>query len=238
MVLRTRAEEAETNAITMEAALLVRREGRGRRAGGRQAGGMAGLEALCPEPGKPSVAGGGSALLMVLRLTLVRLPPPHPPPPQNAKDQFVRMSADFDNFRKRSASEKSALAASVKGDTVMTLVPLVDNFELAKASIKVESEGEARIDTAYQGLYKQMVELFRGLGLEAVPGVGAPFDPELHEAIMREPSDDVPDGTVLEEFRKGFSLGGKLLRPAMVKVSFSEAPAPAAAEAEPAAASE
>ena len=63
-----------------------------------------------------------------------------------------------------------------------------------------------------------MVESFRGLGVEAVPGVGAPFDPELHEAIMREESDDVPDGTVLREFRRGFRLGDKLLRAAMVQV--------------------
>ena len=67
-------------------------------------------------------------------------------------------------------------------------------------------------------------------------GVGSPFDPSLHDGIMREASEDVPDGTVLEEFRKGFTLGGKLLRPAMVKVSFSDAPAaPAAAAADAAA---
>lgn len=67
----------------------------------------------------------------------------------------------------------------------------------------------------------------KSLGVDAVDTVGALFDPELHEAIMREPSDEVPDGTVLMEFRKGFRMGERLLRPAMVKVSFSEA-APAA----------
>lgn len=69
-----------------------------------------------------------------------------------------------------------------------------------------------------QGLYKQLVETFKGLGVEAVPGVGEPFDPEFHDAIMKEPNDDVPDGTVLQEFRKGFRIGGTLLRPGMVKV--------------------
>ena len=144
------------------------------------------------------------------------------------KEQFVRLSADFDNFRKRTAAERDALKASVKGDTLLALLPLVDNFELAKSQLKLESEGEKKVDAAYQGRYKQMVETFRGLGLEAVEGVGGPFDPELHEAIMREPSEDVPDGTILEEFRKGFMLGERLLRPAMVKVSFSDAPAAAA----------
>lgn len=145
------------------------------------------------------------------------------------KDQFVRLTADFENFRRRSNEEKDGLRASVKGDTVMALVPLIDNFELAKGQVKPATEGEAKIDAAYQGLYKQMVELFRGLGVEAVPGVGSPFDPAVHDAIMREPSAEVPEDTVLEEFRKGFRLGEKLLRPAMVKVSFApEGGAPAA----------
>ena len=69
-----------------------------------------------------------------------------------------------------------------------------------------------------QGVYKQMVEAFRSLGVEAVPGPGNPFDPEVHEAIMREENDDVPDGTVLKEFRRGFKLGSQLLRAAMVQV--------------------
>ncbi len=63
-----------------------------------------------------------------------------------------------------------------------------------------------------------MVETFRNLGVEAVPGVGHPFDPNFHEAIVSEPNDDVPDGTVLQEFRKGFQCGDRLIRPAMVKV--------------------
>ena len=63
-----------------------------------------------------------------------------------------------------------------------------------------------------------MVDTFRNLGVEAVPGVGHPFDPNFHEAIVSEPNDDVPDGTVLQEFRKGFQCGDRLIRPAMVKV--------------------
>lgn len=73
-----------------------------------------------------------------------------------------------------------------------------------------------------------MVDIMKGLGVDTVDTVGAPFDPEIHEAIMREPNDEVPDGTVLMEFRKGFRMGERLLRPAMVKVSFNEAAPPAA----------
>ncbi|KAK9828577.1 hypothetical protein WJX72_000837 [[Myrmecia] bisecta] len=148
---------------------------------------------------------------------------------QRAKEQYIRLNADFDNFRKRSANEKASLADSVRGDVVVKLVPLVDSFEQAKGAIKAESDAEQKIETAYQGIYKQMVEIFRSLGVEAVPGVGAPFDPNFHDAIMREANEDVPDGTVLQEFRKGFRVGDKLLRPAMVKVSYSEAPAAPAA---------
>ena len=77
------------------------------------------------------------------------------------------------------------------------------------------------LELRLQGLYKQMVESFKSLGVEATPGVGFPFDPNFHDAIMQEPNDDVPDGTVLAEFRKGFKLGDKLLRAAMVKVTIS-----------------
>ncbi len=72
-----------------------------------------------------------------------------------------------------------------------------------------------------------MVDILKALGVEPVDTVGAAFDPELHEAIMREPNDDVPDGTVLLEFRKGFRMGERLLRPAMVKVSFTDSPSAA-----------
>ena len=141
---------------------------------------------------------------------------------KSTKDQFVRLTADFENYRKRSQNEQEALKSKVKGDTLAELLPLIDNFELAKQQIKLETEGEEKIDAAYQGLYKQMVETFRGMGLEAVPGVGSPFDPEVHEAIMREHSDEFEEDSVMEEFRKGFLLGERLLRPAMVKVAYNE----------------
>ena len=141
---------------------------------------------------------------------------------KTTKDQFVRLTADFENFRKRSQSEQEDLKTKVRGDTLLELLPLIDNFDLAKQQLKIETEGEERIANAYNGLYKQMVELFRGLGLEATPGVGSEFDPEVHEAIMREHSDEFDDGIVSEEFRKGFSFKDRLLRAAMVKVAFKE----------------
>ena len=141
---------------------------------------------------------------------------------KSTKDQFVRLTADFENFRKRSLNEQEELKTKVRGDTLLELLPLIDNFDLAKQQLKIETEGEEKIAKAYDGLYKQMVELFRGLGLEATPGVGTEFDPEVHEAIMREHSDEFDEGIVSEEFRKGFMFKERLLRAAMVKVAFKE----------------
>jgi len=150
---------------------------------------------------------------------------------QDMTDKFLRLSADFDNFKKRSATERDRTRQTVKGDVVTQFLPLVDNFELAKSQVKCNTEEEEKINNSYQGLYRQMVDVFKALGVEAVDSVGQPFDPNVHEAIMREPNDDVPDQTVLEEFRRGFTLGDRLIRPAMVKVSTSDAPTPTAGEA-------
>ncbi|KAF5829589.1 GrpE-domain-containing protein [Dunaliella salina] len=157
---------------------------------------------------------------------------------QTAKDQLLRLNADFDNFRRRSAGEKEAIASKVTGDVVAELLPLVDNFELARTQVKVGSEGENKINSSYQALYKQLVDVMRGFGIEAVPTVGVAFDPEVHDAMMREHSDEIPDGHISQEFRKGFKMGEKLVRPAMVMVSMGpasppEAPAPPQEEPAP-----
>lgn len=150
---------------------------------------------------------------------------------KETQDKYMRLSADFDNFRKRSATEKGQLKETVTSDVILKLLPIIDNFELARSQVTPANEGEEKINNSYQGLYKQMVDAFKDFGVEPVEGAGALFNPEVHEAIMREPNDDVPDGTVLEEFRKGFLLKGKLIRAAMVKVSHSDVQP--AAESEP-----
>lgn len=148
------------------------------------------------------------------------------------KDQYRRLQADFDNFRSRADQEKSKSGAAAKARVLEQLLPVIDNFEIAGKSIKTETEAEQKINDSYQNLYRQTVEIFRNLGLEAVPTVGTPFDPEMHDGVMREENDDVPDGEVLEEFRKGFKYKDELLRPAMVKVAVSTAPPPPAEGAE------
>lgn len=137
---------------------------------------------------------------------------------KQSKEALLRLNADFQNFRNRTEREKGEIEDRVKGQVLEELIPLIDNFEAAKQYIKPESDGEKKIESSYQGLYKQMVDLFKKMGIEAVPTVGKPFDPAVHEAIARIPG-DVTEDTVAQEFRKGFRISGRLIRPAMVSVT-------------------
>ncbi|KDP32732.1 hypothetical protein JCGZ_12024 [Jatropha curcas] len=137
----------------------------------------------------------------------------------SGKEKYIRLQADFDNFRKRSEKERLNVRSDAQGEVIESLLPMVDNFERAKQQLKPETEKEKKIDTSYQGIYKQFVEIMRSLQVAVVATVGKPFDPSLHEAIAREESQEYEEGIIIQEFRRGFLLGDRLLRPAMVKVS-------------------
>ncbi|KAF8052284.1 hypothetical protein N665_1576s0005 [Sinapis alba] len=140
------------------------------------------------------------------------------------RNRLIRISADFDNFRKRTERERLNLVSNAQGEVVENLLSVLDNFERAKSQIKVETEGEEKVTNSYQSIYKQFVEILGSLGVVTVETVGKQFDPMLHEAIMREDSAEYEEGIVLEEYRKGFLLGERLLRPSMVKVSAGPGP--------------
>ena len=146
------------------------------------------------------------------------------------KDQYLRLNADFDNFRKRTEKEKTQLSETTRGKFMEALLPVLDNFELAKANVKPESEEAEKVQSSYQVLYTQMMDLLSAQGLNVVDGVGSKFDPNIHEAIMKEESTEAEDDTVLEEFRKGYVIGEKLIRAAMVKVAVNPAGAAPAAD--------
>ena len=133
--------------------------------------------------------------------------------------QFTRLNADFDNFRKRTAKQQEELEAKVKCNTISALLEVVDNFERARSQIKPQNEGEMVIHKSYQGVYKQLVDAFKKLGVSPMRSEGQEFDPNLHEAVMREPTDQYPEGTVIEEFVRGYVLEERVLRHAMVKVA-------------------
>ncbi|HBW56656.1 MAG TPA: nucleotide exchange factor GrpE [Oscillatoriales bacterium UBA8482] len=133
--------------------------------------------------------------------------------------QYRRLAADFDNFRKRTQKEKEDLEISIKASTLKPLLPVVDNFDRARSQIKPQTDAESNIHKSYQGVYKLMVDCLKQLGVAVMRPEGEPFDPNLHEAVMREPTDAYPEGTVIEDLMHGYQLGEKVLRHAMVKVA-------------------
>ncbi|NEO71125.1 nucleotide exchange factor GrpE [Moorena sp. SIO3H5] len=140
------------------------------------------------------------------------------------KSQYIRIAADFENFRKRSTKEKEDLEHQVKGNTITELLSVVDNFERARTQIKPQNDGEMSIHKSYQGVYKQLVDSLKRLGVAAMRPEGQEFDPNLHEAVMREPTDDYQEGVVIEQLMRGYLLGERVLRHAMVKVAAAAEP--------------
>jgi molecular chaperone GrpE len=144
--------------------------------------------------------------------------------------QYRRLAADFDNFRKRTQKEKEELDTQVKCATITELLPVIDNFDRARAQLKPANEGEMEIHRSYQTVYKQMVECLKRIGVSPMRPEGEEFDPNLHEAVIRESTADYPEGTVTEELRRGYMLGDRVLRHAMVKVATAPEPIDASFE--------
>lgn len=134
-------------------------------------------------------------------------------------NQCVRIAADFDNFRKRTEREKGEIELRVKRDAISELLPVIDSFERARTHIKPQTDEEVNIHKSYQGVYKQLVDCLKRIGVSPMRVEGQPFDPNFHDAIMREPTHEHPEGTVIEELRRGYLLGELVLRHALVKVA-------------------
>ena len=135
------------------------------------------------------------------------------------KKRYITLAAEFDNFRKRTAKEKEELETKIKGKTLMEILGVVDNFERARTQIKPANDGEMGIHKSYQGVYKTLVDSLKRLGVSPMRPEGQPFDPSYHEAMMREYTDEHPEGTVVEQLVRGYTLGEQVLRHALVKVA-------------------
>ena len=138
---------------------------------------------------------------------------------ETLRNQYVRISADFDNFRKRQSRDQDDLKTQLVSKTLTSILPIVDNFERARQQLKPESEEAQALHRSYQGLYKQLVEVLKQQGVAPMRVVGQQFDPNLHEAVLREPSDEFEEDFIVEELQRGYHLEGKVLRHALVKVS-------------------
>ena len=157
---------------------------------------------------------------------------------ENLNGQYVRLAADFDNFRKRQSRDNDDLRLQITCSTLGEILPVVDNFERARQQLNPQHEEAQSLHRSYQGLYKQLVEVFKQLGVSPMRVEGEPFDPSLHEAVLREESHDHPEDVVIEELQRGYQLSGRVLRHALVKVSMGPGPAAPAGAEDPAPASE
>ena len=140
------------------------------------------------------------------------------------KAQYARLAADFENFRRRTTNEKENLEIQARKNVITELLPVVDNFERARTQLKPETDGEKAIHTSYQGVYKTLVECLKKMGVSAMRPEGKEFDPNFHEAMLREQTDEYPEGTVMEQLMRGYVLGDTILRHAMVKVAVPKDP--------------
>ena len=140
------------------------------------------------------------------------------------RGQYMRIAADFDNFRKRQSRDQDDLKIQLTCSTLSEILPVVDNFDRARQQLDPQGEEAQALHRSYQGLYKQLVDVLKQLGVAPMRVVGQEFDPTLHEAVLREPSDAHPEDVVIEELQRGYHLNGKVLRHAMVKVSMGPGP--------------
>ncbi len=141
------------------------------------------------------------------------------------RSQYMRIAADFDNFRKRQSRDQDDLRLQLTCSTLSEILPVVDNFERARQQLEPEGEEAQALHRSYQGLYKQLVDVLKQLGVSPMRVVGQAFDPTLHEAVLREPSDQQFEDIIIEELQRGYHLNGRVLRHALVKVSMGPGPA-------------
>ncbi len=134
---------------------------------------------------------------------------------QKEKDKYIRLYAEYDNFRKRSQKEREGLYDAVKCDTVAKFLPVYDNLERA---LKQET-ADAAYKKGVEMTMTQLAGVFEKLGVKPIEALGQPFDAKLHNAVMHVEDESVGENTVVEEFQKGFVLGNKVIRFSMVKVA-------------------
>lgn len=134
------------------------------------------------------------------------------------RDLALRTQADFENYKKRTAREKDEAIKYANSSLLERLVPIVDNFELGLSAARGEGE-DSPVLAGMSMVLKQLTDFLSDNGLRPIDAVGQKFDPNLHEAIAHEASDEIPEGKVIRQTRRGYRLKDRLLRPAAVVVS-------------------
>lgn len=134
---------------------------------------------------------------------------------QEKKDRLLRLQADFDNFRRRSAKEREEISAVVTQNFCKDMLPLLDNFERAMAA---ETKDVEAFQKGVEMIFTQFQEILKKNGLEHIEAVGQKFDPNFHQAVMRVEDPEREDDTVAQELQKGYMVKGRVIRPSMVQV--------------------
>ncbi|WP_244944583.1 nucleotide exchange factor GrpE [Mitsuokella multacida] len=134
---------------------------------------------------------------------------------QEKKDRLLRLQADFDNFRRRSAKEREEISAVVTQNFCKDMLPLLDNFERAMAA---ETKDVEAFQKGVEMIFTQFQEVLKKNGLEQIEAVGQKFDPNFHQAVMRVEDPEKEDDTVAQELQKGYMVKGRVIRPSMVQV--------------------
>jgi molecular chaperone GrpE len=140
----------------------------------------------------------------------------------NYKDLLLRRTAEFENFRKRTERDRLAQSEAAAADLVKELLPLIDDLERALQA-EAGSEGAEAYRRGVELIHRQLSDVLRKRGVKPIEALGADFDPHYHQAVSYEPAAGRREGEIIEEYRRGYLLGDRLLRPSMVKVAKGEA---------------
>ena len=133
-------------------------------------------------------------------------------------NQYLRLAADFDNYRKRQAQERENLLKYGAENTVKQLIEVLDNFDRGAKAIETVEDCD-KVKECFNLAYKNFTDVMAKIGLETIPAEGQEFDPNLHEAVMQTPTDEKPEHTIINELQKGYKLGDKVLRASLVNVA-------------------
>ena len=141
---------------------------------------------------------------------------------ENLNSQYIRLAADFDNYRKRQAQERESLLKYGSEKLLKAILPVLDTVERAQKTID-ETDDANILKESYNVVVKQLFDVLQKEGLEVIKALGEDFDPNLHEAVMRTPADEEHKvNTIISELQKGYKLGDKVLRATLVNVASAE----------------
>ena len=135
--------------------------------------------------------------------------------------QYLRLAADFDNYRKRQAQEREDLLKFGTENALKKMIEVLDNFERGKKALE-NVEDCAKVKESFDLVHKQVFDALSKLGLEVIETEGKEFDPNFHDAVMQTPTSEHSENIIINELQKGYKMGDKVLRPALVNVATAE----------------